>query len=148
MMAVEHNPEEIMRAERFFYVAAGMFLLALAYHLGADGARADVRPGLSNMPAFSARATSNAYALRSDGTVWEWQGGVGWMNQGYEALTPLPVPLEEVQYFDYPWLVSTSGATWWANTTLGWQDRGVFPLSTPVTIHGKSMSAVKGTYRK
>ena len=58
-----------MLAKRFFYVSAGIFLLALAYHLGAQSAVA--QPPANPVVAMSGRGTSGLlYAVTANGDVY------------------------------------------------------------------------------
>lgn len=55
-------------AKKFFYVCAGVFLLALSYHLGAESAKAQ-GPTPGAQFGFAVDASNNMYVMTDDGNV-------------------------------------------------------------------------------
>ena len=73
-------------AKRFFYVCAGLFLLALSYHLGANSATAQA-PGNSVVGVESAM-TTYVNVVTANGDVYRvdaGQGGGGALNSTYRG---------------------------------------------------------------
>jgi hypothetical protein len=66
-----------MHAKRFFYVCAGLFLLALSYHLGARGARAEsrTRPAPPTIAGFAvSEHPAYLYVMMSNGDIYQRSG--------------------------------------------------------------------------
>ena len=131
-------------AKRFFYAAAGILLLVIAYSIGARDTRADWDSS------FSGRIVG-AYR----GIVWT-AGGEAWQcgNPGYYRFTmfDLPVPASEVKLFTggpdvyNPMLITKSDDAWYLSNTT-WVHVGTF-LGGTVQVERKSWSSVKDDYRK
>jgi len=79
----------MQRAKAFFFVCAGVFLLALAYHLGAVSVRAQ---GASTVEAgeFAYRMTGTAYGFVASGVVGR---SYHWLApSGAIQTNPVPIP--------------------------------------------------------
>ena len=68
-----------MKARAFFYLCAGVFLLALSYHLGARNAGAQV-PGAITALAYSGTSYQTCMAVTASGDLYEWSNG--WQPRG------------------------------------------------------------------
>ena len=131
-----------MGARRFFYVCAGFLMLAVAYTLGAQRAKADFNPSGFPIVGFSGGAGVGPAVLRADGTVWGYEGGWVRLNTA-----PIPIPVSEVAHFDWVYLASKSGEVWQNMSVSGWYSLGHVPAPT-VQVEGKSWSGVKDGFRK
>ena len=131
-----------MSAKSFFYTSAGIFLLAATYTMGAHLARADFDSSGFPIVGFSGGAGVAPVVLRSDGTVWGYDGS--W----HMLITdPIPIPVSEVAHFDWVYLASKSGEVWQNMSTSGWASLGHVP-TPPVSVDGPTWSGVKERYRK
>ncbi len=136
-----------MSAKRFFYVAAGLFLLAAAYGLGARDATATYVDHAGGGPVVA--MSGGISFLRSDGTAWAFVRG------GWEPVTwvdPVPVPISDIAFWDFQTLVTKTGVFWEIDTSGGttpypWANRGQIPLP-PVSVEGRAWGTVKSAYRK
>ena len=137
-----------MSAKKFFYVCAGLFLLAAAYHLGAQSAKADWDETLTG-PIVGGDGWK--FYTRS-GEAWEVQReGPPWhRTPAYD----LPVPASDVKLvtLDYSGqgrLVTKSGDAWVHDygESCSWVYVGPFPGGS-VQVESKSWSGVKDAFRK
>lgn len=145
-----------MNAKKFFYVCAGIFLLAGAYTIGARNARADLRTSTGYILGFwnGNGPGSPAYALRSDGTIWI-KSGSGWQ-QAAPPFAPVPFPIDGAILGTQFTVMTQDGHIWTAGTIGGpgcgiaacWsQDPDFIPPPPSVAVQGKTWSGVKDTYR-
>jgi hypothetical protein len=113
------------KARAFFFVCAGIFLLALAYHLGAQNATAQTPPGADcvSVDAYTGSAVINREL---------WWGGPGLEPQKRLGGT---VPGTARAVACSPTGVLLENGELWANTDLAWEFVGRFPFSgtTPAT---------------
>ena len=75
-------------APKFFYVCAGMFLLALSYHLGASSAGAQAQSFRVLDP--------NLMYIETGGRVWYLEHGFGWRQPS--SLPPCRRPLRSASF--------------------------------------------------
>lgn len=133
-----------MSPKRVLTLGAGLVLVALACGLTTRWVAADIRPSESHMIGFSLGA-GNVWALRSDGTVWTID------SSGWVMATPVgpnflvPVPVEEVLFFDFPNVVSSGGELWRYSPgePFPWHSLGVLPLPPGVRVEAQSWSQTK-----
>jgi len=81
-----------MKARAFFYVCAGVFLLALSYHLGA-------RTAMAQAPANPVVAMNGSvFAVTANGDVYREEAGDGsrWTLRGNVFATPTPTQHESL----------------------------------------------------
>ena len=90
-----------MRAKSFFYACAGLFLLALGYHLGAGNAHAEFANGYY----FSATHNGDVRVATLDGVVWS----LGGANSSWQRLASIPLAHEPIAAFDGWWALSDDG---------------------------------------
>ncbi len=139
-----------MNAKRFFYISAGLFLLAAAYSLGARDATATYVDHAGGGPVVA--ATYSGTLLRSDGQVWYYRLGDAEPWARVDWNDPLPVPISDIAFYGEVWLVTRTGVLWQVDTSRGatpypWANRGQIPLP-PVSIDGRAWGTVKNAYRK
>jgi hypothetical protein len=145
-----------MRAKKFFLVAAGILMLAIAFHLGAIVARADFDRALSGpVVGFD---SYRRVALRSDLTLWSVavtsSSSAHWElvppNPGGSRQfpsTPVPVDLDDIAFWTPHFVVTKDGVGWGWNLEYDtWVCAG--PIPGEVGVQDKSISDVKGAYRK
>lgn len=80
-----------MFAKRFFFVCAGIFLLALSYHLGARSATAQNREGATAVALVvypDASGVSQLYALTANGDVYCVTDRTGTWNKNSNIFNP------------------------------------------------------------
>lgn len=118
-------------AKRFFYVCAGLFLLAGAYAMGARSSQAD-----SGDPEWfieGGTAPSGAYVVTASGEWWRYVPSVGWLNDvgnifggasGRTIVNLVPGAA-----------LTSTGEVWYGNQTGGtWTNAGSPPIGpTPTT---------------
>jgi len=138
-------------AKRFFYLAAGVFLLAAAYHLGArDAAATYVDHTAGTGPVIAASYSGSL--LRSDGQAWYYRTTTHeWVPIDWQS--PLPVPLSELAFWGEIWFVTREGEFWQMDTSLPgppypWVSRGRIPSPEPIGATQKSWAGVKDGYRR
>src|SRR6185369_9610968 len=108
---------------RFFFVAAGLFLLALAYQLGVTSATAQA-PGTRVI---------GDYLVESGGAIYQLTGAFGW-----QPRTGPPVAVSEIAWAavgngsSLSMAITTSGEGWiQADGATGWVSFGPVPGATP-----------------
>lgn len=82
----------MQRIRAFFYVSAGVFLLALAFHLGARSAAAQSpgNPIVAAYSGFAVAANGDVYSNPStQGESWTWVGNI---------FGGLPIPVEHSSF--------------------------------------------------
>jgi len=77
-------------AKKFFYVCAGLFLLALSYHLGARTASAQAPSNSVVAMAYEA-STLTLYAITANGDVYFKSNGC-WIQPGCRNIFGAPTP--------------------------------------------------------
>jgi hypothetical protein len=75
------------KAKAFFYVCAGLFLLALSFHLGQVTAQAQSGPTVEGASIESFELSAFPRATACVNRLWSWMGENGGLNQN-----PVPVP--------------------------------------------------------
>lgn len=138
-------------AKRFFYVAAGIFLLVAAYQLGAERARADWDPSGSG---YVLGAGGPQLVWSSLGEMYQWSipesGDVVWTRgTGMD----LPVPAADIKllscdsnsYATVATLVTREGVIWVFRNE--WRLAPPVP-GGPVPVQGRSFGATKAKYRR
>lgn len=124
-------------AKRFFYAAAGTFLLVVTYHIGAERARAEWVPGAEGnligiLPGLFIDAAGLAY---------ETSAGFARHPAG-----DLPVPVADVKLLDESFLVSRTDEVWvWTPLHGGWNLVGQFSGSTAASR--ESFGRAKAAFR-
>jgi hypothetical protein len=128
-------------ARRFFYVAAGLFLLVAAYQLGVSRAVADWSGAGWAIGTADGRLVWNAL-----GEAYSDDYGVGWNR---EAAADLPVPSVDVKiveggYYGWFYLVTHDDVVWkWTGV---WTREDPGP-GGPVSVNSQSFGKTKATYR-
>lgn len=129
-------------AKRFFYVAAGLFLLAAAYHLGAERARADWTPGGLIV------GTDGFRVWDSNGACWVPAPGT-WLREDLRHLPP-DVPVGSVKLFGGDGggtiLVTSDDEVWRGNGGDGWTRMSPYP-GGPVSVPSQSFGRTKAAFR-
>jgi hypothetical protein len=126
-----------MAARKFFYVCAGLFLLALSYHLGAAGAHAQATGGVECVSYTEGRGIAVVnhrfyeVALTNPPTF---------MDFG-----PLPAAARAVACGDHG-VVLEDGTVWACLNPNVWQGFGTLPLSGPVPTQQESWGQLKARY--
>jgi len=127
-----------MRAKSFFYVCAGLFLLALGYHFGAGSARAEYANGYF----FGATHSGSVRVAAVDGRVWSLGGAGGsWMQ-----IASVPQTYGAIAAFDGWWVLTTTGYVWEYNSDGTWHGAGYAPVGA-TAARQESFGAVKARYR-
>lgn len=133
-------------ARRFFFVSAGIFLLAGAYHLGVRTARADWDlSSAGDLVGFATPGFGEAHVVTREGKMWqvtyhEW-------TQWTDPEADLPVPTAMVKFFGPGVLITKDEVAWvYAGTGIGWISKGPFPGS-PVPVDGRSFGSIKAQHR-
>jgi hypothetical protein len=125
-------------ARRFFYIAAGVLLLALSYHLGAGTASGQgfvVRPlWLSNV-----FANGSVYYLESGNLP------LGWKLLSGADLPPVP-PASLVSFSSSNGIAITDAGEGWARLGGEWQSLGFIPGAPTPALH-QSWGQVKARYQ-
>ncbi len=133
----------MQRVRAFFYVCAGIFLLALSYHLGATNARGQVG-GTGWF--ISGVSGGIPWVTTASGDVWRYVPGNGWLSSpnifggasSGQTIVAL-VPGEAVTSTGEVWYGTVNGAPW-ANA-------GAPPLGpTPAAL--PTWGQLKAQYRK
>src|SRR5438132_215026 len=131
--------EAVMVAKRFFYVCAGIFLLAVAYHLGARSATA--QGSLAECVGFD-----------------DYSGSAIINRELWVALNTSPIRVEKVLggpvpgtarvvACGYKGVVLENGEVY-RNPGGGWEDQGTFPFSGVTAATQETWGGVKARYRQ
>ena len=124
-------------AKRFMYVSIGVMCLVAAYQLGVERARAEWN---ASAPGQIVGGADDRW-YTSAGECWYARPG-GWTR---EATLDLPIPANEVKFFDTVTLISTSDVAWtWGGAS--WTEIGPFP-GGPVSQEARSWGSTKGRFR-
>ena len=126
------------KARAFFFVCAGISLLALSYHLGARSAGAQVGSGVDcvNVHGSGANAVIN----------WYYYGiGGGVLNR-----ISVPVPGKAVACGDNGRVILDTGQqlVYDAYGAGAWRTDGAFPFSNPTPAQSISIGQLKARYAK
>ena len=125
------------RARAFFYVAAGVFLLVLSYHLGARSAAAQ------SGSFFQVLNASNPLTVEVGGQVYYLDKSVPvWR---HPSAMP-PVPVGSLLAGDGGTYITEDGTAWWPDGGPGWQSLPL-PGSGPVPTQRETFGALKARYR-
>ena len=124
------------RAKAFFYICAGLFLLALGYHLGANTASAQSSL-LRTTPLATVFVGSRAFVLSAD-------------NHGWVEVTNQLPPVDPSTLLEFSaannTAVTNAGEGWYNYPATGWTSLGFVPGGgTPTTQ--KSWGQVKVDHR-
>ena len=128
------------KAKAFFFICAGIFLLALSYHLGAQSAAAQAGGQ------YRVVGWGDKMFVVSGGTLYAlWGGGgrAGWVVWSTNA----PVSDSEIAYYDGGRIVTTSGDGWAYAGTAGWVNCGAVPGS-PTPAQRISIGQLKAKYAR
>ena len=124
-------------ARKFFYVCAGMLMLALSYQLGASTVVAQV-PGTVDCVGFG---TYSANAVIG--------GRLYFINNSspsvVEDLGPLPTPGRAVAC-GYQGVVMEDGSVWVNNGPGNWRQLATFPFTGPVPTQRETWGQLKSRY--
>jgi hypothetical protein len=132
-----------MRAKSFFYVCAGLFLLALGYHLGARNATAQSPGGIT------------VGGIADNGNTGVVIGRELWVmadtRYAPSPVTPYPIPGSSPVIAcgangGNGRVVLANGEEWWAYTGGPWTLVAVFP-GGPTPVQQDSWGGVKARYR-
>lgn len=118
-----------MKARAFFYGCAGLFLLALSYHLGAGRAGAQAA-------AFRVLNAGGTLVIEYEGAIYSFTGS-GWA-------VPSSLPPGSLLAGDGGTFITTEGITWRADGGGGWTSYNL-PGGTPATR--ETWGALKSRYR-
>lgn len=130
------------KAGSFFFVCAGIFLLALAYHLGAASARGDI--GGTGWFIAGTDGYGSGYAVTASGDYWRYVPGLGWRSDignifggagGGRTIVSLVPGMA----------VTSSGEVWYGGTGGPWVNAGVPPLG-PTAAQNISIGQLKARY--
>ena len=125
------------RAKAFFYVCAGVFLLALSYHLGARSAGAQAGSFFRVLNAsnpLTVEVGGQVYYLDKTSPVWR-----------HPSALP-PVPVSSLLVGDSGTYITVDGVAWWPDGGPGWQSLPL-PGSGPVSAQRETFGALKSRYR-
>jgi hypothetical protein len=125
-------------AKKFMFACIGILALTVAFLLGAQFGRAGYVDHSTTGIVATAQPYSNIpefpWVLLDNGEVWRWN----WQNGTWYRADlapppppPPPVPVSEIKFFGYPWLVTTTNEFWIGGST-GWLNHGTPPTGTPV----------------
>ena len=128
-------------AKKFFYVCAGLFLLALTFHLGARAARAQAAPEF-----FVAEVELSALAAFPNGDVYGQNATLtGWQPAG-NILGAEPAGRTIVQ-FDGVTALASSGEVFWSNPPgAPWRNLGK-PGMGAVNVERHTLGQLKARFR-
>jgi len=135
-------------AKKFFYVCAGLFLLALTYQLGARIAAAQAP---SNPVAAMSGTYPNQWVVTANGNVYYWSGSC-WRQPDCRNVFGTPNASNPVVAMsgEYPnqWVVTANGDVYYWSGSCWTQPscRNVF--GTPTASTPTTWGQVKSTYRK
>ncbi len=121
--------------KKFFFACAAILCLALAYHFGATNAQ--------GQSSGSIRWVGDTY-IATDSQIWK-VSGTGWQTLSEVSDHEPPVPANQVLYYYYQLVVTTSGEAYaWVGGA--WVSRGFIPGgSTPA--QSISVGQLKAKYR-
>ena len=132
-----------MVAKRFFYVCAGLLCLALAYHLGARSAGAQLGATIegAGIDRGTASVAVNRVVYRA-GT----SGGIGQMACG----TPVPgtSPILATSAYQEVWAITADGKGYVDSGACSWRLAADFGALGTVPVEGQSWGSVKARYRQ
>lgn len=133
----------MQRARAFFFACAGIFLLALSFHLGATSARGQV----GGTGWFIAGNNGGPFVLTASGDSWRYIPGYGWLNDLGNIFGGASAGRTIVSVL--PGEVATStGEVWYGTVVAGtWTNAGVPPVG-PTPARQESFGQLKAQYRK
>jgi len=123
------------KARAFFFVCAGIFLLALSYHLGARSAGAQAPGGVEcvNVDGGRGFAVIDGYSYMSGGS------GV--------SRIPVPVPGRTVACL-FETVLLDNGQVWTYTESEAWTLRGALPFGSATPAQPISIGQLKAKYAK
>jgi len=126
------------RARAFFGVAAGVFLLMLSFHLGAQSVRAQSGPFFRVLNPGNSLVIETGgqifYLDKSSPPIWRQPSSVP------------PVPASTLVAGDGVAYIAEDGTVWWPISESAWQSLPL-PGSGPVSPQRESFGALKSRYR-
>lgn len=133
----------MQRARTFFYVSAGVFLFALAYHLGAVGATAQTSspieaancydvPGIVYEPKLAV-INRVVYALGGSGSV-------------TSVAEPIPGTARAIAVGNRGVILENGEI--WSHDSGAWQLEGTFPALGPTPTQPTTFGAIKAKFRR
>ena len=125
----------MQRARAFFYVCAGLFLLAVSYHLGAKTATAQATT-------FKAVGWGSVVVVGSD--AWELVSSIGWRRLDPADMPPVQ-PSSLARLIPGTIALTESGEGWY-RPSAAWVSAGVVP-GGPTPSQVQTWGAVKSRYR-
>jgi len=132
----------MVKARTFFHVAAGLFLLALSFQLGATSARGQVggTGWFIEGPSYG-----SCYVVTASGDWWRYAPGLGWLNDVGNIFGGASGARTVVSLL--PGMALTSnGEVWYGGEGGTWTNAGAPPLG-PTPVHQRTWGAVKARYR-
>ena len=128
-------------AKRFFFICAGVLMLAIAYQFGVDSARADWDTSVPG----AIVGGDHFYWYTSAGDAWSVSQS-GWTRS---SEGDLPVPSSEVKFLFRDCcsgsLVTYDDVAWYWESQV-WTNLGAFP-GGPIGTKPSSFGSIKGAYR-
>ncbi len=130
------------RAKAFFYVCAGVFLLALSFHLGATSARGQ---GGGTGWFVEGSYGGSCYVVTASGDWWRYVPGLGWLNDlgnifgGASGARTIVSLLPGIA-------LTSNGEVWYGGNGGTWTNAGVPPLGPTPSTH-ESWGQLKAKYR-
>jgi hypothetical protein len=82
-------------AKRFFYVCAGLFLLALTYHMGATSAQGQSGSPIAGFAGAGADNSKHWVVLMQNGDTYYTSGTVGPWYVGQNVFGAIPTPAQQ-----------------------------------------------------
>jgi hypothetical protein len=129
-----------MAARKFFYVCAGLFLLALSFHLGSVSASAQQGTYFTMLDQDFARVGETVYKLDSQASVWV-------QLPTAEYTLPPDVNGGSLVTFNASRAVAVDGRTWFRpQTNVPWTFVGYIPNGGPVATQRQSWGSLKARY--
>ncbi len=132
------------KARAFFFVCAGIFLLALAYHLGARSAHAQ-----SDGTAWffvGPDGYGSAYIVTAAGDYWMHTPGLGWRPNVAGNLFGGAAGGRTVVSLQSRMLLTSTGEVWYGNAGGPWVNAGVPPFG-PTVARQETFGGLKARYR-
>jgi hypothetical protein len=135
--------EAVMFAKRFFYVCAGLFLLALAFHLGQVTANAQSSFTIEGGNIQSVQPNTFPRATACVNRLYRWMGENGVLHDEY----PIPVPgTERIVATDPYGTVLLENGDWLKFDGSAWVPVGNL-VGAPTPARAESFGALKSRYR-
>ena len=131
-------------ARKFFYVCAGMLMLALSYHLGASTSSAQGGAVIEGGSIQTVQDNTFPRATACVNRIWRWMGESG----GAPIEYPFPVPgTSRIVATDPNGLVLLENGDWYKGSSGGWTLIGNLAGGGPTQALRESWGQVKSRYR-